>query len=285
MKEETLAKILLYQRNEITEHLLYLALSKRFSGKNGSILKKISEDELRHYHFFSKITGREVKPEYLKIYFYRIVSRIFGITFTLKMMSNGEEQAGHNYEEIEESVPGIKKIITEEVRHEESLMSQVKEGIITHMGSMVLAINNSIQEVTGIAVGLTFALGNSLLVGKTALISGLAATLAMMASEYLSRKAEAGKEGEPLTAAGYTGIVYTFVVTAIVSPYFIFESPYAALAVALGAVAVIIAAFTFFMSVVKNKSYRRALVEVAAITAGVVALSLGLGMLVKTIFN
>lgn len=285
MKEETLAKILLYQRNEITEHLLYMALSKRFSGKNGEILKKISDDELRHYHFFVKITGREVKPDFLKIYFYRFVSRIFGITFTLKMMSNGEEQAGHNYEEIEESVPGIKKIITEEVRHEESLMSQVEEGIITHMGSMVLAINNSIQEITGIAVGLTFALGNSLLVGKTALISGLAATLAMVASEYLSRKAEAGKEGEPLKAAGYTGIVYIFVVTAIVSPYFIFESHYAALTFALGAVAVIIAAFTFFMSIVKNISYRSAIFEVTAITAAVVVLSLGLGMFVKLIFG
>jgi len=285
MKEETLKKILVYQKNEITEHILYGALAKRLKGRNSEILYKISSDELKHYNFFKKITGKDIKPDYVKIFFYRLVSRIFGITFTMKMMSNGEDQAEQSYEEVEDQVPGIKKIIAEEVKHEESLISQVEEGIITHMGSMVLAINNSIQEITGIVVGLTFALSNSLLVGKTALISGMAATLAMVASEYLSQKAEADDSAEPLKAAVYTGIVYVFVVAAIVSPYFIFSNHYTALAVALGAVVIIVSAFTFFMSVVKGLRYRKALLEVTTITSAVVALSLGLGMLIKLVFG
>ncbi len=285
MKGETLKRLLIYQKNEITEHILYGMLSKRFKGKNGEILNKISTDELKHYHFFKKITGKEVKPDYIKIYFYRMVSRIFGITFTLKMMGNGEDQAEHNYEEVEDTVPGIRKIIQEEVRHEEALMSQIEEGIITHMGSMVLAINNSIQEITGIVVGLTFAISNSLLVGKTALISGLAATLAMVASEYLSQKSENDENAEPVKAALYTGIVYIFVVTAIVGPYFIFKSHYTALAAALCSVVVIVTVFTFFMSVIKGLRYRTALFEVASITAAVVVLSLGLGMLIKLVFG
>lgn len=285
MKKETLKKIISYQKNEITEHILYKALSVRFKGANGSILKKISDDELKHYHFFKKITGRDVRPDYIKIYFYRFVSRIFGITFTLKMMGNGEDQAEHNYEEIEERIPGIKKIISEEVRHEEALMAQIEEGIITHMGSMVLAINNSIQEITGIVVGLTFALSNAILVGKTALISGMAATLAMVASEYLSQKSEGEEAGEPVKAALYTGIVYIFVVTAIVSPYFIFPSHYTALVAAICSVVVIVSVFTFFMSVVKGLRYRTALFEVSFITSSVVVLSLGIGMLIKVIFG
>lgn len=285
MTEETLRKILAYQKNEITEHILYGALAKRFSGKNAEILEKISADELRHYNFFRKITGRDVGPGYLKIYFYRFVSRIFGITFTMKMMSNGEDQAEHSYEEVEDRVPGIKKIIRDEVRHEEALIAQVEEGIITHMGSMVLAINNSIQEITGIVVGLTFALSSALLVGKTALISGMAATLAMVASEYLSQKAEGGGSGEPGRAAFYTGIVYVFVVAALVGPYFMFASHFVALSVSLGAVVVIVSAFTFFMSVVKNLRYMKALLEVASITAAVVVLSLALGMAIKLLFG
>ncbi len=285
MKKETLDKILIYQKNEITEHLLYGALAGRLKGKNRQILHKISSDELKHYEFFKKITGKETRPDHHKILFYRFVSRIFGITFTMKMMSNGEDQAEHNYEEVEGRIPGIKRIISEEVKHEESLMSQVEEGIITHMGSMVLAINNSIQEITGIVVGLTFALSNSILVGKTALISGLAATLAMVASEYLSQKADSDEKSEPLKAAIYTGIIYIFVVTAVVAPYFIFDNYYTALLVALGFVIVIVIAFTFFMSVVKNLQYRKALIEVFSITGGVVALSLGLGMLIRVIFG
>jgi len=285
MTQETLARILDYQRNEITEHILYGALARRAKGKNADILQKISDDELRHYHFFKKITGRDVRPARAKILFYRTVSRIFGFTFTIKMMDNGEVQAEHDYSEVEDRVPGIKKIIRDEVRHEAALMGQIEEDALKHMGSMVLAINNSIQEITGIAVGLTFALSNALLVGKTALISGLAATLAMVASEYLSQKAESADPNAPRRAALYTGIIYLFVVGAVVSPFFIFAGHYAALGVAIGAVVLIVSVFTFFMSVVKGINYLKALAEVSLITAGVVALSLCLGIGVKMLLG
>jgi len=285
MNANTMDKILKYQRNEITEHVLYAALAKRVKGKNSEVLKKISADELRHYHYFKKVTGREVKPDRLKIILYRFISRIFGLTFTIKMMDNGEVQASHNYEDIEERLPGIKKIIQDEVGHEQALMGQIEEEALKHMGSMVLAINNSIQEITGIVVGLTFALANSLLVGKTAVISGLAATLAMVASEYLSQKAECEDSSSPKKAALYTGMIYIFVVVSIVTPYFIFENPYAALGVAICAVVLIVTAFTFFMSVVKNLDYKKALFEVSSITAGVVALSLVIGMAIRLIFG
>ncbi len=98
MKEETMKRIIRYQRNEITEHVLYGILAKRVRGANRKILEKISADELKHYHFFRNITGRDMKPDRLKICFYAVISAISGITFTMKMMSNGEDQAGHNYE-------------------------------------------------------------------------------------------------------------------------------------------------------------------------------------------
>lgn len=283
MNPDTVKKILSYQKNEITEHILYGALSKRASGKNAAILKKISDDELKHYRFFRKITNRDTRPSWFKIYFYRFVSRIFGFTFTIKMMENGEEQAEHNYEEVENMVPGIKKIIQEEVKHESALMGQIEEDALKHMGSMVLAINNSIQEITGIAVGLTFALANTRLIGKSALISGLAATLAMVASEYLSQKAESEDKNAPRKAALYTGIIYLAVVGCIVSPFFIFTHHYVALGAAITAVIIIVTVFTFFMSVIKGLIYRKALAEVSVITAGVVALSLFIGIAVKLI--
>ncbi|HPS86880.1 MAG TPA: VIT1/CCC1 family protein [Spirochaetota bacterium] len=285
MDSETIKKILEYQKNEITEHMLYGALAKRATGKNAAILKKISDDELKHYYFFKKITGQDVKPAWFKIIFHRFVSRIFGFTFTIKMMENGEEQAEHNYEGVEKIVPGIKKIIQEEVKHEAALMGQVEEDVIKHMSSMVLAINNSIQEITGIVVGLTFAIANSLMIGKTALISGLAATLAMVASEYLSQKADSEDIDAPRKAAIYTGIIYTAVVAFLVSPFFIFSNHFAALGVAITAVVVIVSVFTFFMSVVKGLVYRKVLAEVSVITAGVVTLSLFFGIGIKIIFG
>jgi len=278
-------KILRYQRNEITEHLLYGILADRAPGNNGRVLRRISEDELKHYAYFKKITGREIAPDGWRILFFRVVSFIFGLTFTLKMMENGESKAEHNYEEVEAHVPGIQRIIREERRHEADLIDQIEEEALRHLGSMVLAINNSIQEITGIVVGLTFALANALLVGKTALISGIAATLAMVASEYLSQKAESADASAPRKAAMYTGAIYLFVVAVVVTPFFVFSHHYAALGAAIGAVVFIVAVFTFFMSVVKSLDYKKALVEVSLITAGVVALSLAAGMGMRMVFG
>lgn len=285
MDSVILKKILEYQKNEITEHILYGALAERARGKNAAILKKISEDELRHYTFFKKVTGRDVKPDRIKILFYSLVSRIFGYTFTIKMMENGEEQAEHNYESVEDKVPGIKKIIRDEVKHEEALMAEIEEDVLKHMSSMVLAINNSIQEITGIVVGLTFAIADSMMIGKTALISGLAATLAMVASEYLSQKADSEDSSAPKKAALYTAIIYSSVVVFLVGPFFIFANHYAALASAITAVVIIVSVFTFFMSVVKGLVYRKVLAEVSLITTGVVVLSLFLGLGMKMIFG
>jgi len=206
------------------------------------------------------------------------------MTFAVKMMENGELKAERNYESAEDSLPGIKKLINDEIKHEEALVKQLEEDAVEHMGSMVLAVNNSIQEITGIVVGLTFALTNALMVGKTALVSGVAATLAMAASEYLSQKTDIGGE-KAAKAAIYAGSVYIFVTAAIVTPFFLFAHHLAALLCSLCAVAVIIAGFTFYMSVVKNTDYKKAFFEVSGITAVVIGMSLAAGLLIKTIFR
>ena len=69
----------------------------------------------------------------------------------------------------------------------------IDEEKVKHIGSMVLGINDALVEITGTLAGLTFALQNSALVGLAGLITGIAATLSMGASEYLSQNSE-GKE-------------------------------------------------------------------------------------------
>ena len=45
---ETMRLLLEFQRNEITEHNIYLSLAGR-AGKNREVLERIAMDELRHY--------------------------------------------------------------------------------------------------------------------------------------------------------------------------------------------------------------------------------------------
>ena len=77
--------ILIFQKNEITEHFIYEKLSGLEKSKhNQEVLKSISGDERRHYDIWKSFTGEEVKPNKLKIWWYVFIARIFGVTFGLQ---------------------------------------------------------------------------------------------------------------------------------------------------------------------------------------------------------
>ncbi|MEM3690652.1 MAG: rubrerythrin family protein, partial [Candidatus Micrarchaeia archaeon] len=101
MEEEVKNRILFNQRNEITEHLIYKKLAELTKeGNNRRLLERISKDELRHYGVWKRYTGKEVEPDGLKVWWYVLVSRVFGITFGLKLMEKGEVNAEVEYKEI-----------------------------------------------------------------------------------------------------------------------------------------------------------------------------------------
>ncbi len=84
--------ILTAQRNEITEHFVYEKLAQSVKAPdNAEVLRRISRDELRHYAIWKKRSGEDVKPNKLKIWVYYLISRVFGLTFGIKLMEGGEE--------------------------------------------------------------------------------------------------------------------------------------------------------------------------------------------------
>jgi VIT1/CCC1 family predicted Fe2+/Mn2+ transporter len=284
-------RLMAFQRNEITEHHVYAAFARAAQGSNRDLLERIAADEMKHYHQFRRFTGCEVQPDRLKILFYRLCASLFGFTFGIRLMERGEKRAEEAYTHFRDSLPEIVRIIEEEARHEHALIEMVDEEKLGYMGSMVLALNNSIQEFSGIAAGLTFAMqAPARTIGVTVLISGLAATLAMSASEYLSQKAESEAQGEPTRknpwkAVAYAGGIYLFVVLMIVLPFFVVKNCHAALAVAMGSVGVILAVFTFFMSVVRGLRYRTVLLEALGVALVVVVASFLIGTGARLVFD
>ena len=112
-------------------------------------------------------------------------------------------------------------------------------------------------------------------------ITGVSATLSMAASEYLSKKADPS-EKHPLKAAVYTGIAYLITVAFLLLPYTMFSSPFLALGFCLFNAACIIAAFTFFVSVVRRETFRPQFLEMICISFGVAAISFLIGWAAKT---
>ena len=280
--DETIKKsILIFQKNEITEYFIYGLLSRHEkSEQNRSVLKKISEEELSHYQVWKKYTGIELSPDRVKIAWYFVIAKLFGVTFATKLMEAGEKGAQLVYGKLVKTVPEAEKIMRDEEGHENELISMIDEEKLKYIGSVVLGLNDALVELTGTLAGLTFALQNSKLVGVAGLITGIAASLSMAASEYLSTKTEAG-EKNPLRASFYTGVTYVLAVAILIAPFLILNNHFVSLALSFLGAILMIWVFTFYFSVVREVSFRRRFTEMVGICLGVAGLSFILGLAVR----
>jgi VIT1/CCC1 family predicted Fe2+/Mn2+ transporter len=281
ISENLRKRLLAAQRNEITEHHIYLKLAAAQSGaENRKILEHIAKDELRHYHEWKKYTGQDVPVDKLKMWFYYLVSRLFGFTFGIKLMEMGEGSAQKNYADIAQSIPEAAAIHDDEHVHEGELINMLDEDLLRYAGSIVLGLNDALVELTGALSGLTLALQNVHLIALTGLITGIAAAMSMAASEYLSVRTEESNK-HPLRAAVYTGIAYIVTVVLLILPYLLIENYYLDLAICLTTAVLIIAGFNYYISVARGESFRRRFAEMASLSLGVAAFSFVVGYLIR----
>lgn len=270
--------------NEITEHHIYLKLAEREKDpKNKEVLSRIAGEELRHYDFGLSYTNEDVPPNKLKILGYVMLATTLGVTFAVKLMEKGEERAQKTYYEIASTIPEAKRIAEEEDEHEKKLLDMLDEERLKYVGSIVLGLNDALVELTGALAGFTFALKDTQLIAVTGLITGVAASLSMAASEYLSTKTGGESKGgkDPLKAAVYTGVAYVLTVVFLILPYFLFKNVYSSLAVMLVNAIIVITAFTFYISVAKDLDFRRRFSEMAGISIGVAALTFAIGFVIQ----
>lgn len=282
---ETRDEILQYQRNEITEHHIYRRITRSMKpGKNREILEKIAEDELKHYRLWRSYTGRDVKPDFMKLWFYYIISRVLGFTFGIKLMERSEDSAQAMYSRIDRQIPEAEAISRDESDHEDALIRVLEEEKLQYTGSMVLGLNDALVELTGALAGLTLALQDTQLIALTGSITGIAAAMSMAASEYLSTKAEETSRN-PARASIYTGIAYIITVLVLIAPYLILSNYYVSLCVTLMLAVLIIAFFTYYLSVVKDVPFRYRFLEMAGFSLGVAVISFLVGFLLRSLIG
>ncbi|MBN1837310.1 MAG: VIT1/CCC1 transporter family protein [Spirochaetales bacterium] len=279
--EELKRQLLRAQQNEITEYQIYSRLARGLPDEhNSAVLQRIAEDERRHHDFWREYTGRSARPRRWKAAFYYWVSRILGLTFGIKLMERGEEQAQINYELIARQIPEARKIVEDEHGHEDELIHMIEEERLSYVGSMVLGLNDALVELTGALAGFTFALQNTRLIAVAGLITGVAASFSMAASEYLSTKSE-GEGERAVKAAIYTGVAYIGTVILLILPYLLVANYFVCLGLTLAIALAIIFLFNFYVSVAKDYSFRRRFLEMASLSLGVAALSFGIGFLIR----
>jgi vacuolar iron transporter family protein len=281
LSADTRKKVIQFQQTELTEYHIYKRLANRIKpDENAKILDQIAEDELRHYNGWKEYTNEEVEPRWFFVWFYYIVNILFGFTFGVKLMEMGEESAQKNYADVSKEIPEAIKYQNEENEHEQKLIGMLDEERLRYAGSVVLGLNDALVELTGALAGLTLALQDVKLIALSGLITGIAASLSMAASEYLSTRSEdTGKH--PVRAAVYTGIAYIITVTLLIMPYLLFKNYYLDLAIALVTAVLIIAVFNYYISVAKGESFRTRFIEMAALSLSVAAFSFVIGYFIR----
>lgn len=270
-----------FQKNEITEYHIYTRLAKIIKDKNNAaILERIGKEEKVHYEIWKKYTQTEIKPNKLRINWFYYISKIFGITFGIKLLEHGEENAQKVYSCYLEDIPEAKHIMDEEDAHEHELIGMIDEERLKYVGSMVLGLNDALVELTGALAGLSLALQNTRLIAMAGLISGIAAGFSMAAAGYLSEKAEEGSKNA-IKSATYTGIAYFITLFLLISPYLFFSHYIVCLGVTIAIAILIIFGFNYYISVAKDLNFKQRFWEMTLISLGVSAFTFAISFVVK----
>ena len=284
LTQEQLNDVKQFQRNEVTEYHIYKKLARRVKGDNEKILNDIAEDELRHYNFWEGYSGEEVKPNKWKVFKFYWITRLLGLTFGIKLMENGEAGAQEKYNEAVSYIPEAKSIVEDEDAHEEELINMIREKQLDYVGSIVLGLNDALVELTGALAGLTLAFQNTRLIAIAGLITGIAASFSMGASEYLSNKSEGNNE-RALPSSLYTGIAYIITVVLLIMPYLLLDNYFLCLAITLVVAVLIILFFNYYISVAKDLNFKKRFTEMAVLSLGVAALTFGISYFVRMFFG
>jgi VIT1/CCC1 family predicted Fe2+/Mn2+ transporter len=275
-----------FQKDEATGHVVYARMAKyEKHDRHAKILQQIADDELDHYHTWRGYTGVDIAPNRLATSWYTVLFFVFGYSFVLRLMENGEQGAVKAYEKLPVSIPEVVEIIKREEKHEEMLISILDEERLKYVGAIVLGLNDALVELTGSIAGFTFALQNTRLVALSAIITGVAATLSMAASNFLAQKADDNPHA--FKASLYTGLAYLITVIVLITPYLIFpENAYVeALVTMLAFVILVIMAFNYYTSVAQKQPFWSRFGRMAAISLGVALISFLIGQLAKILLG
>ena len=281
LPSEVKSKILTMQKGEITEHFIYEKLAKSVKDPhNQSVLQRIAKDELGHHDLWQQYTGEKAHPSRFKIWLYYLVSRVFGLTFGIKLMEEGEEKAQVAYAEIANFVPAASDIARDEHRHERQLIRLIDEERLRYTADIVRGLNVALVELTGTLAGLTLALPDSELIVLAGLITGTVMVLSVASTEYLATKSGEGGRS-PLKAVLYGGLTNIVTFLFLLFPYLIFDNVYLSLGVMIFNAIVVVFLFSFYISVAREISFRKRFSEMVLLSLGVAALAFVIGYLAR----
>ena len=276
-----------FARHQFRDYVIYqeLARSERVP-EFRVILEKLTAQEFADYEFWRGYASREeYRVRLIEIWFYKILRRFLGLTFTAKFLEGKEHAMIARYERYIADVADLRararmeEILARERAHEAYFISQVKEDRVAFLSNIVLGLNDGLIELTGALAGFTFAIGSARGAGFAGLITGCAAALSMAASAYLQAQYESGRDAR--TAALYTGVSYFIVVCVLIAPFFLFSGALAAFLTSLAAALGVITLVAFYTSVLFDRMFSVEWRRMLLFSIGVACVTVAVGLLAR----
>lgn len=260
-------------QSEYVAHKTYQFVGRFIAkGRLRDALFQASNDEYRHYTFWSKVGGDcRVPSSYLKILAFTFFSILFGITVLVKVLERIEgdtsrvyaELAGENPEYFDE----LNAMAVDESKHEAEFASSINEARIKYLSSITLGVSDAIIELTGIYTGALGILDSTKSAGTVGLLAGISAAISMAAASYAQAKHEIWKK--PHFAAIFTGVSYLAVVSVLAAPYFLTEILLLSFAVMIINAILVVAYISVYGSTLLNKSYLREFMSNTGLLLGI----------------
>ena len=275
-----------FQQDELNSSLIYGHFARTVKDeKNKKILLQIAQDEAHHAAIWKHYTQKEVRPNMLKVWWFRFLTYVLGYTFVIKLLELHEYAGVNGLQQLKKEIPEVSGIINDEKKHEAELIGMLDEDRLNYVGAMVLGLNDALVELTGTIAGLTFVLANTTMIALAGIITGIAATLSMAASNYLAERADGNSHA--VKASVYTGLTYLFTVIFLVFPYLIFPVNLylPALICMILTVILLIAVFNYYLAVVKSERFLPKFLEMSGISLSVALISFLIGLLAKLAFG
>ncbi len=277
-------------RNELTEHLVYHRLSLREKKpENRELLEKLSHQEKSHYEFWkSLIPDTDVKPHFLGLHGAVLIRNFLGVTFTTKLLETHEKNSIATYERMLREMPEehrgrLKEIIEDEKTHEQSLIGELKERRVSYIGFIALGLADAIVEITGVHAGFLGVTRSTLIAGISGTIVGFSAAISMGSAAYLQAKQDPEKSA--IISAFVTAFSYFGSVILLALPYFLIRSMIPAFTVSMSVGITLLAAFTFYTSVVFDRKFIREFGEAAILMFSTAVASFILGDVIGGLFH
>jgi Uncharacterized membrane protein len=248
---------------------------------NRQTYKRIAETEkqLGSVLFTDEAKGRTGR----KFKFYVFLSNLLGFTFvTQLMMKTKRRRIEHYLDASGEGSAEKKEQAVALIEQERELIGSLKERRLDFVGAIILGMNDALVEITGSVAGFTLSMSNTKIIAVAGLITGIAASLSMAASEFMAERSE-GNIKKAATAAIYTGFSYLMTVVLLVLPFFVLPAPEYMLALLFTVIIAVfvIFIFSYYMAVAKEISFKQRFWEMVFVSLGVAALTFFIGFIVK----